>query len=146
MAKSGLIVEGFTKFGYNIEPSNGKDFFECVPRDVHDGVITNPPYSIKDKFIRHCYDLGKPFALFLPVASFQGAGRGKMFMEYGMSCTSFTIIALTLLVVAHHHLETPGLYMVFYHRIQSIGLIIHLQQIQEKQKNNNHLNSIFLFE
>ena len=25
--KSGLIVEGFTKFGYKIEPSNGKDFF-----------------------------------------------------------------------------------------------------------------------
>lgn len=83
--KSGLIVEGFTKFGYNIEPSNGKDFFECAPSDVYDGVITNPPYSLKDKFIRHCYDLGKPFALFLPVASFQGSARGKMFMEYGMS-------------------------------------------------------------
>ena len=83
--KSGLIVEGFTKFGYKIEPSNGKDFFECAPSDVYDGVITNPPYSLKDKFIRHCYDLGKPFALFLPVASFQGSARGKMFMEYGMS-------------------------------------------------------------
>lgn len=83
--KSSLIVEGFTKFGYNIAPSNGKDFFECAPSDVYDGVITNPPYSLKDKFIRHCYDLGKPFALFLPVASFQGSARGKMFMEYGMS-------------------------------------------------------------
>lgn len=87
-ATSGIsnnIVEGFTKYGYNIVGSGGRDFFTCTADDVYDAVITNPPYSIKDKFFRHCFDLGKPFALLLPVASFQGAGRGKMFMEYGMS-------------------------------------------------------------
>jgi hypothetical protein len=82
---SSQIVNGFKKYNYKIEPSNGKDFFECETSDVYDGVITNPPYSLKDKFIEHCYNLKKPFALFLPVASFQGGKRGKMFMEYGMS-------------------------------------------------------------
>ena len=82
---SSLLVEGFTKYDYNIVASNGKDFFDCEPDDVHDGIITNPPYSIKDKFIEHCYALGKPFALLLPIASFQGSKRGKMFMEHGMS-------------------------------------------------------------
>jgi len=82
---SSSIVEGFSVEGYNIVGSSGKDFFECTPDDVYDGVITNPPYSKKDDFIEHCYKLGKPFALFLPVAAFQGKRRGQMFMDYGMS-------------------------------------------------------------
>ena len=82
---SSQIVDGFNKYDYNIVPSNNKDFFSCSPDDVCDGIITNPPYSIKDNFIEHCYALGKPFALFLPVASFQGGRRGQMFMDYGMS-------------------------------------------------------------
>ena len=65
--------------------SGGKDFFTCDSDDVYDGIVTNPPYSIKDKFIEHCYKLEKPFALLLPVASFQGGKRGRMFMEHGMS-------------------------------------------------------------
>ena len=83
--KSSLIVEGFDKNEYKIVPSDGKDFFDCGPDDVYDGIITNPPYSIKDKFIEHCYSLGKPFALLLPVTSFQGGKRGRMFIEHGMS-------------------------------------------------------------
>jgi hypothetical protein len=65
--------------------SDSKDFFECTSADVYDGIVTNPPYSIKDKFIEHCYKLDKPFALLLPVASFQGGKRGNMFIERGMS-------------------------------------------------------------
>lgn len=49
-----------------------------------DGVITNPPYSKKDKFISECYRQGLPFALLLPVSSFQGQKRGKMFAENGV--------------------------------------------------------------
>jgi|TARA_R110001606_G_scaffold76197_6_gene176324 hypothetical protein len=83
--KSSAILDGFHNHGYSMVGSGGKDFFDCTADDVYDGIITNPPYSIKDKFIQHCYELGRPFALFLPVASFQGGKRGQMFMEYGMS-------------------------------------------------------------
>jgi len=87
-ATSGIssnVIEGFHKHGYNMVGSQGKNFFDCTSDDVYDGIITNPPYSLKDKFIEHCYSLKKPFALFLPVASFQGGKRGQMFMDYGMS-------------------------------------------------------------
>ena len=83
--KSSNILSGFKKHGYNIVSSDGRDFFDCSRSDIYDGVITNPPYSKKDKFLEHCYELGKPFALLLPVTSFQGSKRGKMFMEKGMS-------------------------------------------------------------
>jgi len=83
--KSSNILEGFHKHGYNMVGSGDTDFLDCTRSDIYDGVITSPPYSIKDKFIEHCYSLGKPFALLLPVASFQGGKRGKMFIEHGMS-------------------------------------------------------------
>ena len=82
---SSNIVQAFTENGYNMKSSNGKDFFECTADDVYDGIVTNPPYSKKDKFIKHCYNLGKPFALLLPVSSFQGVRRGRQFIEHGMS-------------------------------------------------------------
>jgi hypothetical protein len=82
---SSKLIEGFTQSGYSMKGSDGKDFFECTTEDVYDGVITNPPYSKKDKFLEHCFDLGKPFALLLPVAAFQGQKRGGMFMKHGMS-------------------------------------------------------------
>lgn len=87
-ATSGIssnILDGFNRSGYSMVGSDGRDFFDCASDDVYDGVVTNPPYSVKDKFIEHCYKLEKPFALLLPVASFQGGKRGRMFMEHGMS-------------------------------------------------------------
>ena len=82
---SSQMVDGFQGLGVDIRKSLGKDFFTCTSDDVYDGVITNPPYSIKDKFIEHCYNLGKPFALLLPVTAFQGQKRGTLFKQYGIS-------------------------------------------------------------
>ena len=83
--KSSNILEGFHKHGFNMVGSGDTDFLDCTASDIYDGIITNPPYSKKDQFLEHCYALDKPFALLLPVTSFQGARRGKMFMDKGMS-------------------------------------------------------------
>lgn len=87
-ATSGIssnIVDGLKSLGVDIKSSNGADFLNCTPSDVFDGIITNPPYSKKDDFIEHCYKLGKPFALLLPVAAIQGQKRGELFMKHGIS-------------------------------------------------------------
>lgn len=83
--KSNSLVKGFRELGFKIEGSGDKDFFETTSEDVFDAVITNPPFSKKDRFLEHCYQIGKPFALLLPVTSFQGQKRGKMFIEKGIS-------------------------------------------------------------
>ena len=83
-ATSGIsksIVECMRGAGFDCRESGG-DFFGTL--DVFDGVVTNPPYSKKDKFLSKCYDLGKPFALLLPVSSIQGQRRGKMFEQNGV--------------------------------------------------------------
>lgn len=44
-----------------------------------DYLISNPPYSIKDKIIERCIDLGKPSVLLLPIDTLGGVQRHKLF-------------------------------------------------------------------
>lgn len=82
------IVIGLRNRGFNVVASHiqdGKDFFEYVPAQDYDYIITNPPYSCKDSFLFRCYTLGKPFALLLPLTALEGKKRGKMFRDNGVS-------------------------------------------------------------
>lgn len=60
-----------------------KDFLTWQP-EKFDCIITNPPYNIKQKFLERCYELGKPFALLLPLTTFETQKRQKLFREYGV--------------------------------------------------------------
>lgn len=62
----------------------GFDFLNDEPNFQYDLILTNPPYSLKDKFLQRCYELGKPFALLLPTYSLGGITRGKMFRRWGI--------------------------------------------------------------
>ena len=53
---------------------DGRDFLTWQP-DKFDCIITNPPYSIKQHFLERCYNLGKPFALLLPLAALETQKR-----------------------------------------------------------------------
>ena len=73
-----LLMNGNNCFGTN------ENFFKNEPKFIYDAIITNPPYSLKDEFLERCYELGKPFALLLPITALEGVRRGKMFREYGL--------------------------------------------------------------
>ena len=60
------------------------DFLKDDPLFKFDVIITNPPYSIKDKFIRRCYELNKPFMLLLPITALEGKERNKLYKEKGI--------------------------------------------------------------
>ena len=81
---SSNIVDCLIFNGYKCISSKGRDFLEDELPDGIDVIITNPPYSKKDKFIERCYELKKPFALLLPVSSLQGIKRGEMFAKNGI--------------------------------------------------------------
>jgi hypothetical protein len=79
---SGRIVTVLSGHGYTIVGSDvldGQNFFDYQPAAWH-AVVTNPPYSIKAEWIRRCYDLGKPFALLVPVETI-GRGDVQRMME-----------------------------------------------------------------
>ena len=57
------------------------DYFEKVYE--HDYLITNPPFSLKDKIIKKVLVEGKPTALVLPLDSLGGVRRHIMWADYG---------------------------------------------------------------
>lgn len=49
-----------------------------------DVIITNPPYSLKNEFLKKCYEYNKPFALLLPLTALEGKERGKLYKNKGI--------------------------------------------------------------
>ena len=62
--------------------SDGQDFFKYEP-ERWDLIVSNPPFSIKDKVLERLYSFQKPFAVLLPLNSLQGKSRYKYFAGGG---------------------------------------------------------------
>lgn len=63
--------------GYKVIRSHlkdGQDFFKYEP-EKWDILLSNPPFSLKDKILKRVDNFNKPFALLLPLASLQGEKR-----------------------------------------------------------------------
>lgn len=58
--------------------SDGQDFFKYEP-ERWDLIVSNPPFSVKDKVLERLYSFQKPFAVLLPLNSLQGKSRYKYF-------------------------------------------------------------------
>ena len=58
--------------------SSGQDFL-TEPLPNCDWIITNPPFSISDKFIERCAEHGKPFALLLKSQYWHAKKRYALF-------------------------------------------------------------------
>lgn len=62
----------------------GQNFFEWQPSGLWTKVITNPPYSIKYRWLARCYELGKPFALLVPVETLGAKTAQVLFRKHGV--------------------------------------------------------------
>src|SRR3990167_662084 len=76
-----LRNEGYSVVGTDI--LSGQDFLHWNP-EKFDVIITNPPFSLKQQFLERCYNLGKPFALLLPLTTFETGKRQRLFKENGV--------------------------------------------------------------
>ena len=84
------FYQSFRGGGYNVVRSHideGKDFFTYEPEE-YDVIVSNPPFSLKDKVLQRLYELDKPFAILLPLNSLQGKSRYKYFKQ-GIQLLSF---------------------------------------------------------
>jgi len=73
--------------GFEVHTSHiddGCDFLNFELPFAYDMIITNPPFSIKDKIIKRCYEKKVPFALLLPLTALEGQKRGEMWKEGGI--------------------------------------------------------------
>jgi len=77
-----LLAKGFEVVASDIQ--DGHNFLDWTPPfDDYDCIVTNPPYSLKDQFLKRCYLLGKPFALLMPLTTLEGK-RQRWLEEYGI--------------------------------------------------------------
>jgi len=82
----GNLVKGLSYYIETIGTDilTGNDFLLV---DIPDGVtsiITNPPYTLKNQFLKRCYKLNLPFALLLPLTTLETVSRQSLFREYGV--------------------------------------------------------------
>lgn len=88
-AGEGYLVEALYDSGWSadkVEASDlieGQNFFEYEP-EQWDCLVTNPPYSLKFKWLERCYDLEKPFALLLPVETLGTKSAQLLFRDFGL--------------------------------------------------------------
>lgn len=77
------FFQTFKRGGWQVERSSleeGQNFFEFEPTE-YDVIISNPPFTQKDAVLKRLYELGKPFAILLPLNSLQGVSRYKYFKQ-----------------------------------------------------------------
>jgi len=83
---NGCLAHHLEAAGYLVFGEFGNPFYDFLKCDfrTYDCIVTNPPYSLKDEFLAHCYELGKPFALLLPLTALEGKKRGALYREHGI--------------------------------------------------------------
>ena len=84
----GDMVETLRNCGmlvYGTDIRSGQDFLKTYGPHYTDKsidwIITNPPFSLAEEFIRHAAEIGKPFAMLLKAQYWHAAKRAQLFRE-----------------------------------------------------------------
>lgn len=68
----------------------GQNFFDDEHLPIQwDAMVTNPPFSVKYKWMARAYRLGKPFALIVPIDTLGAAAAQRLFKHYGFEWIFF---------------------------------------------------------
>ena len=94
---NGNLTKGLRKARYKVfgsdilqnPQSRQHDFLQSDVGEKMDCIITNPPFSLKQQFLERCYSLGKPFALLLPLTTFETKKRQELFKKFGVEVIFF---------------------------------------------------------
>lgn len=79
----GHMIKAMQACGYRVIGTDilfGDDFLTTPLREC-DWIITNPPFSGAEAFIRKCQEHGKPYALLLKIHYWNAAKRKRLFEE-----------------------------------------------------------------
>ena len=86
------IASKLREAGYKVITTsihNGQDFLKTETPDGVTHIITNPPFSIKESFIKSCFDRKLPFALLMPLAALEGKVRVDMYIKNDIQLLCF---------------------------------------------------------
>jgi len=81
--KFSAFYQLLTENGFTVTRSHlkeGQDFFEYEP-EHWDIIVSNPPFSLKNRVLERLYSFNKPFSILLPLNSLQGISRYEFFKQ-----------------------------------------------------------------
>lgn len=84
--------QSFKENGYEVVRSSlaeGQDFFNYQPNTPFDIIVSNPPFSKKDKVLKRLDEIKKPFAVLLPANAIQGHNRYVNCFKNGIQLLCF---------------------------------------------------------
>lgn len=91
---NGLTERGFDAYGTDIShpalgygvnwPADQRHDFLAMEPLACGMILTNPPYTLKDQFLKRCYEIGRPFALLMPLTALEGQVRQRLYARYGL--------------------------------------------------------------
>lgn len=76
----GLLAQSLRAKGFKVITGDN-DFFEYEPVE-YDIIVTNPPFSRSEKWMKRCFELSKPWALLLKSEIVANQGVQKLFVKY----------------------------------------------------------------
>ena len=85
---SGDMANVFRNNGYKTIATDiafGMDFLTCDVQEC-DWIITNPPFTHAEAFIRRAWEIGKPFAFLLKTQYWHSKKRLPLFLEHKPTC------------------------------------------------------------
>ena len=82
LEKNGFIV-------YHTHIDDGQDFLTYKPDFEFDAIVTNPPFSIKNKIIEKCISYDKPWALLLSATCIQSASLIRLLSQQDIKFIMF---------------------------------------------------------
>jgi len=86
----GSLAKHLKEEGFNVIGDSDVDFLEVGLDDSfqhlakYDCIVTNPPYSLKEEFLKKAFEFGKPFAFLMPLTALEGKKRGALYKKYGI--------------------------------------------------------------
>lgn len=86
-AGAGWLADELERHGHTTirtDYTTGQDFFTYAPDPTdYDIIVTNPPYTLKYRFMERCYQLGKPWALLVPFTTIASGTALGMYRRFG---------------------------------------------------------------
>ena len=88
---NGNLVKAFQSYGFDVVGSDILSGHDLLLEEIenYDCIVTNPPFKYKQQFMERCYQLGKPFALLLPLTTLETKKRQELMKQFGVEIILF---------------------------------------------------------
>jgi hypothetical protein len=78
------IINFFKEKGFKTIGTSSDFLTQEPPKTDNIIIITNPPFSLKNEFLKRCYDLSIPFMLLMPLIMLESKKRSELYKKNGL--------------------------------------------------------------